>query len=125
MKGKYIWMVVATTAAMLTLFSACKDNSTSSYGYTPPPSPSPRPTANTVSIANMAFGPSSLTVLKSTTVTWKNNDGVAHTATGDNGMWNAGTIQSGSSASVTFNTSGTFTYHCSIHPSMTGTIIVQ
>ncbi len=120
-------MVLVIAALALILLPACKDNSMSSYNYspTPSPSPSPRPTANTVSIANMAFSPSSLTVLKSTTVTWKNNDGVAHTATDDNGTWNTGTIQPGASASITFNTSGTFTYHCSVHPSMTGTIIVQ
>lgn len=83
-------------------------------------------TGNQVTIANFAFSPSSLTIAKGTTVTWKNNDSVTHTATADGGSFNTGNIAAGAtSGGVTFNTSGTFTYHCSIHTTMHGTIVVQ
>jgi plastocyanin len=83
-------------------------------------------TGNQVAIANFAFSPNSLTITKGTTVTWKNNDSVTHTATADSGSFDTGNIASGAtSGGVTFNTSGTFTYHCNIHTYMHGTIIVQ
>jgi hypothetical protein len=56
-------------------------------------------------------------------VTWTNSDGATHTATGSG--FDTGNISGGSSASVTFDTAGTFAYHCSIHSSMTGTVVVQ
>ncbi len=124
MKATSFWAAVAISVALLALFPACKDNSMPSYTtYTPPPAP--RPAGNTVTIANMAFSPSSLTVARGTTVTWTNNDGVSHTSTSNTGVWDTGTIQPGSSATFTFNTAGSYAYHCSIHPSMTGTIVVQ
>jgi hypothetical protein len=58
-------------------------------------------------------------------VTWTNGDGVGHTATADGGSFDTGTIGGGGSDSVTFSTAGTFAYHCTIHPAMTGTISVQ
>ena len=79
----------------------------------------------TVEIANFAFSPNQITVTAGTTVTWVNNDSAQHTATGDGGEFDTGTINSGGSASITFNTPGTFTYHCEIHPNMTATIVVQ
>jgi plastocyanin len=82
-------------------------------------------TPNTVVVYNMSFGPSTLTVAKGTTVTWQNTDGIAHTATSDAGSWDSGNIPAGGSKSVTFNTVGTFPYHCTVHPMMTATIVVQ
>ncbi len=59
-------------------------------------------------------------------VTWTNNDSPTHTVTGDNGgdPGNSPNIPSGGTFSYLFDTPGTYTYHCSIHPSMTGTVIV-
>ncbi len=81
------------------------------------------PTAS-VSVKGMAFSPSSLTVKKGTKVTWKNNDSIAHTVTGDNGGPNSNTLSAGDSYSFTFNTVGSFPYHCNFHPSLTGTVKV-
>jgi plastocyanin len=75
-----------------------------------------------VDIANFAFSPASLTIEAGTTVTWTNSDSVAHTATGD--TFDTGELAPGESGSVTFDTEGTFNYICSIHPNMTGTIMV-
>ena len=78
-----------------------------------------------VSISGLAFHPPTVTVNVGDTVTWTNNDGVSHTATADGGSFDTGTIGSGSSASETFNTAGTFAYHCTIHPTMQGSVVVQ
>jgi plastocyanin len=75
---------------------------------------------------NISFSPSTLTVSKGTTVTWQNNDGVTHTSTSEDGLWDTGNIAPGSSKGVTFSNTGTFKYHCTIHgPNMSGTIVVQ
>ncbi len=76
-----------------------------------------------VTISGFAFSPGTVTVSVGDTVTWTNNDGVGHTATGDG--FDTGTISGGATASVTFDTAGTFAYHCSIHPQMNGTVVVE
>ena len=76
-----------------------------------------------VTVAGFAFSPQSITIDVGDTVTWTNNDDVDHTATGSG--FDTSTITSGGgTATVTFATAGTFQYHCTIHPSMTGTIVV-
>jgi plastocyanin len=90
-------------------------------------SPSATPvTASSVTIQDFAFGPSAVTVKKGTTVTWTNKDSAAHTVTETDGKDGpkSGTLETGKSYSFTYNTVGTFSYHCSIHPSMTGTVTV-
>ncbi len=80
---------------------------------------------NTVSIQNLAFNPSTLTVTAGTTVTWINNDNVDHNVMSSTGAFSSGTLANGQSYTYTFNTPGTYDYSCTIHPSMKGTIIVQ
>ena len=83
------------------------------------------PAANSVSIVNMAFSPASLTATAGTTVTWTNNDGMTHTVTADDISFDSGNILMGNKFSKIFSTAGTFAYHCTIHPTMKGTIIVK
>ena len=84
------------------------------------------PSTAAISISNFAFSPSSITVLPGTKVTWTNNDSVAHTIISDSdNLLNSQNIEPGDTFSYTFTTPGTTAYHCSIHPSMTGTITVQ
>ncbi len=78
-----------------------------------------------VDIAGFAFSPQSVTVAVGDTVTWSNADAQNHTATANGGSFDTGAIGGNTSKSVTFSTAGTFAYHCKIHPSMTGTIVVQ
>jgi plastocyanin len=78
----------------------------------------------TVSIEDFFFSPANMTVAPGTTVTWVNNGQAPHTSTADDGTWDSGTLQPGESFSFTFDQAGTYTYHCSIHPNMTGTIKV-
>ncbi|MCX6347189.1 MAG: cupredoxin domain-containing protein, partial [Actinobacteria bacterium] len=58
------------------------------------------------------------------TVTWTNNDNHDHTVTSDSGTFNSGNIANGSTFSFTFSTAGAYSYNCSIHTSMIGTIVV-
>jgi len=86
---------------------------------------SPAGAAESVAIQNLAFQPGTLTVPVGTTVTWTNNDSTQHTVTADDGSFDSGVLQQGATFSQTFTTAGTFSYHCNIHSSMTGTITVQ
>jgi len=81
--------------------------------------------ANEVFIKGMAFSPVTLTVITSSAVKWTNKDGVTHTVTSGNAVFDSGNIQANGVYSYTFMNAGTFTYHCSIHPSMKATIVVN
>lgn len=83
------------------------------------------PGANEVFIQGMAFSPSSLTVTAGTTVTWTNKDAIGHTVTSNTNLFKSGTLSNGGTFSFTFATAGTYSYFCSIHPSMVGTITVN
>lgn len=78
-----------------------------------------------VSIADFAFDPATVTIDAGDSVTWANNDSTPHTATAGGGAFDTGSIGAGGSASITFDTAGTFAYVCSIHPQMAGTVVVQ
>lgn len=80
---------------------------------------------NSVQISNFNFSPATLTVKVGDTVTWTNQDSMGHSATADDQSFDTGVFDQGKSGTVTFSKTGTFTYHCSIHTSMHGTIIVQ
>jgi plastocyanin len=83
---------------------------------------------NSITIKNFAFYPSSLTVKTGTVVTWVNQDGASHTIVSDTGSpaaFSSDSLSTGASFPFTFTQAGTYTYHCSFHPSMKGTIIVQ
>ena len=73
---------------------------------------------------NFAFSPDSVEIKVGETVTWTNEDAAAHTVTGDGGV-DSGQLATGQTYSKTFDTAGTYAYHCSIHPAMTGTVVVK
>ena len=77
----------------------------------------------TVSVVNFSFNPATLTINKGDTVTWTNNDSVPHQIAG--APLQGQVMSKGQTYSFTFNTTGTFNYHCAIHPSMTGSIVVN
>jgi plastocyanin len=83
------------------------------------------PGANEVFIQGMAFTPSAITVKAGTSITWTNNDGVAHTVTSNTGLFDSGTINPNGTYSHLFSTAGTFPYKCTIHPSMTASVVVN
>jgi plastocyanin len=75
-------------------------------------------------ISDFKFSPGSLTIHAGDTVTWSNAGPSSHTATANNGSFTTGVLAKGASASHTFTTAGTFSYFCTIHPFMHGTIVV-
>ena len=78
-----------------------------------------------VSIVNFAFSPATLNVALGTTVIWTNNDSTTHTVTSDTGVFNSGGMGQNATFSYTFNTAGTYTYYCSVHTYMKGTVVVK
>ena len=89
------------------------------------PSPTEAVQQTSVEIKNFAFGPKTLTVKRGTTITFTNQDSVGHTATADNGNFGTEILTKGESESVTFDKAGTYTYHCTPHPYMKATIVVE
>jgi plastocyanin len=80
--------------------------------------------AKAVSIRNFAFHPGTLRIAKGTRVVFSNSSGVAHTASGRRGAFEAGVIKPGHSAAVKFRRKGVFSYFCRIHTFMHGKIVV-
>jgi len=81
---------------------------------------------NEIAIANFSFSPKMFTVPAGETVTWINHDKVSHViSSADNQFQKSPPLQPGQSFSNTFATRGTYPYFCSIHPRMTGKIIVK
>jgi len=80
---------------------------------------------NTVQVDDFYFSPNRAQINVGDTLTWANHGPAVHTATAQDGSWDTGDIQPGASASITFNTAGTYTYNCSPHPWMIGQVIVQ
>ena len=78
-----------------------------------------------VTVANYAFSPAAITVKAGTKVTWTQTDAVSHTITSDSGnMLSSSLLARGQTYSYTFTKAGTYTYHCTPHPYMKGTVVV-
>jgi plastocyanin len=78
---------------------------------------------NTVTIQNFAFNPGTLTVKQGATVTWTNQDSAPHKIKSD--TFNSPSLSQGDTFKFVFATKGSYEYSCSIHPSMTGKIVVE
>jgi plastocyanin len=83
------------------------------------------PPAAAVTIGNFTFKSPVLTVKPGTTVTWTNGDDIPHTVTSNSGLFKSKVLDTGDKFSFTFAKAGQFGYFCSLHPHMTGTIIVK
>jgi len=77
-----------------------------------------------VKIGNFTFGPQEMKVKSGTTVTWTNEDDIPHTVVSVNNF-RSKALDSDDKYSFTFTTPGTYKYFCSLHPHMTGTIVVE
>ena len=109
--------VAAVMIAMLMLFAG----STSAKANT---GVSSAATAE-VKIDNFSFGPQTVTVPIGTTVTWTNRDDVPHTIVSTDGVFKSKAQDTDDKFSYTFTKAGTYSYFCSVHPKMTGQIIVR
>jgi plastocyanin len=136
---------------LITLLAACGGSSgnggttstpPASDGTTPTaatgttPSPTTAPSGNTVNVTitmdssgNFAFSPATITIKPGTTVVWTNMTSTPHTVTSDDSKTFdsgiANPLGSGGTFKFTFNSAGTFSYHCEIHPFMKAKVIVQ
>ena len=81
--------------------------------------------ATEVKIDNFSFGPAELKVAVGTTVTWTNRDDIPHTAVSTDKMFKSKVLDTDEKFSFTFSKPGTYEYFCSIHPKMTGKVVVQ
>lgn len=93
------------------------------------------PAAATVTIADAGFTAQNVSIRVGEAVRWNNNGTLAHTVTADGGTFGStqlgapgtdayGSPTAGATFRVEFNTAGSFPYHCSNHPAMTGTVTV-
>jgi plastocyanin len=78
-----------------------------------------------VKIDNFSFGPATLTVPVGTSVTWTNRDDIPHTVVSTEGVFKSKVLDTDEKFAYTFSKAGTYPYFCSIHPKMTGKVIVQ
>ena|SRR6185437_12900356 len=80
----------------------------------------------TVKIDNFAFDAQTVTVAPGSTVTWVNDDDDPHTVVAEDGKsFRSRTLDTGDKFSFTFMSAGTFAYFCSVHPHMTGKVVVK
>ncbi len=107
-------LVVFSFVLFILMLFACKKDSTN----TAPP-------AGEVWIQSMAFNPTPINVTVNTTVIWRNKDGITHTVTSDSELFDSGDIVANGTFSFKFTTVGTYSYHCKIHPTMTGKVVVN
>jgi plastocyanin len=78
-----------------------------------------------VKIDNFSFGPTALTVPVGTTVTWTNRDDIPHTVVSTEGVFKSKALDTDDKFSFVFTKAGTYSYFCSIHPKMTGQVVVK
>lgn len=134
---------LALVLVPLTLLIACGDEPASPptapsppTGEAPPPTTAPpggqggQSAAVTIPagaefLGDRAYNPPELDVAVGTRVTWTNTDSTSHTSTSDTPGWDSGIVARNGTFSFAFQTPGTFRYHCAIHPSMTGSVVVR
>jgi plastocyanin len=78
-----------------------------------------------VKIDNFSFGPETLNIAVGTTVTWINRDDIPHTVVSTEGVFKSKVRDTDEKFSYTFAKAGTYQYFCSVHPKMTGKVVVQ
>jgi plastocyanin len=107
--------------ALILVMAACSSDTTDTTSV---------PDADTgeevaVVIDNFTFTPGSTALSVGDSVVWTNDQAASHTTTAVNSEWDSGQIKVGSQFGFTFTEAGTFDYFCSIHPAMTGTVVVS
>jgi plastocyanin len=81
--------------------------------------------AASITIDNFSFSPKEITVAAGTTITWVNHDDVPHTVVSPDKKFRSKALDTDDQFSFTFTDAGTYSYFCSVHPMMTGKIIVK
>ncbi len=115
--GGRLIIIAGLLFAFFTIPGSCSKNTSTDYGNQPGP--------NEVFIQGVSFTPSTITITAGTMVTWTNKDAVEHTVTSYSGAFDSGSISVNGNFSHLFTAAGTYPYYCTIHPSMTGSVIVN
>jgi plastocyanin len=116
---KILGLIICMLVAIPIVSMTSGQNSTSN------PISHPKTTAiHDVTIQDFSFTPTPVTIAVGDTVRWTNNGPSHHSSTSDTAIWDSGLLNVGQTFSFTFNTAGTYPYHCSLHTSMHGTVIV-
>jgi len=115
---KTVWFVGLFTAVMVAtlLLSAGSPGSSAK---------APEPATAEVKVDNFSFGPATLTVTVGTTVSWTNRDDIPHTIVSTEKVFKSKVLDTDEKFSFTFTKAGSYPYFCSIHPKMTGSVVVQ
>jgi len=85
----------------------------------------PSAASTEIKIDNFSFEPKTITVPAGATVTWVNRDDIPHTSVSTDGVFKSKVIDTDEKFSYTFAKAGTYPYYCTIHPKMTGQIVVK
>jgi plastocyanin len=117
------WVLGIAVAVVLVACGGEGSGGPASPTITDPDAPPTGP--NTVAIHDVAFNPGTRTVSVGATVTWVNGGSLAHSSVSDAGAWTILHIPPDGEAAHTFTAAGTYRYRCTLHPGMTGTIVVQ
>ena len=115
-KSLLIAVILLLSVIMLLNFACSKSSYNGSGGDTPPENP--------VYMRGSVFSVPNLTISAGSKVTWINDDNMVHTATANDASFNSGDMNPGTSFSFTFNTVGTYNYHCTHHTGMTAVVTV-
>src|SRR6202043_245369 len=116
--------IVSTAVLFATTFGVAFVGMFAGAGSLPPAAQQKSETTE-VKIDNFSFGPAELKVTVGTTVTWTNHDDIPHTAVSTDKMFKSKVLDTDEKFSFTFSKPGTYEYFCSIHPKMTGKVVVQ
>jgi plastocyanin len=123
--GIGITLSVAFVLSLYTTSVAAQNQSSSTSASTSATTEITIPQGASAQQVSQFFMPVNASVPNDSTVTWTNKDIAPHTATADDGSFDAGTINPGSTASAMIKGQGTVPYHCNIHPWMHGSLQVS
>jgi len=118
MTTKNVWIAGLATPLMLALLMFAGSTSITANDQ-------PSAANAEVKIDNFSFAPETLTVPVGTTVTWTNRDDIPHTVVSTDGVFKSKVRDTDEKFSYTFAKAGTYAYYCSVHPKMTGKVVVQ
>lgn len=123
------WPLIIVVASVLAMIVTCgvgiQLSSTSDTGGSASAPTSVDSLEALVSISDFRYAPGNLSVPRGAEVTWVNDDKAQHTATERKSQWDTGALSEGESQVIKFTRPGTYSYYCTIHPYMEGTVTVR
>jgi plastocyanin len=117
-KKKHIWITGAAIPVLIGMMLLAGT-------FSVPANAEPTAASVAVKIDNFVFGPQTITVPAGATVTWTNSDDIPHTAVSTDGVFKSKVLDTDEKFSYTFTKPGTYAYYCTIHPKMTGQVVVH